>query len=105
MSRLDEQFASTYGGRRQRPMASSSSSGDLPRSSIRRTRYAHVPAGCDGPVRTHPAVILASADWRGPQHRIFEALPHLGPIGSFRMLRTVLARLDVRLIPSRAASL
>ena len=44
--------------------------------------------------------ILASADWRGPRHRIFEALPHLEPIGSFRMLRTVLARLDVRLIPS-----
>jgi ATP-binding cassette, subfamily C, bacterial LapB len=44
--------------------------------------------------------ILANADWRGPRHRIFEALPHLGPIGSFRMLRAVLARLDVRLIPS-----
>lgn len=50
---------------------------------------------------------LASIDWRGPQHRIFEALPHLGPICSFRMLRTVLARLDVRLVPSerRAADL
>jgi ATP-binding cassette, subfamily C, bacterial LapB len=51
--------------------------------------------------------VLASVDWRAPQHRIFEALPHLGPIRSFRMLRTVLARLDVRLIPSerRAADL
>jgi ATP-binding cassette, subfamily C, bacterial LapB len=44
--------------------------------------------------------VLASVDWRGPQHRLFEALPHLGPICSVRMLRTVLARLDVRLIPS-----
>ena len=43
--------------------------------------------------------VLASVDWRGPQQRIFEALPHLDPICSFRMLRTVLARLDVRLIP------
>ena len=45
-------------------------------------------------------MILASAGWRGARHRIFEALPHLGPISSFRMLRTVLGRLDVRLIPS-----
>src|SRR5262249_24656908 len=44
--------------------------------------------------------VLASADWRGSRHRIFEALPHLGPINSFRTLRTVLARLDVRLMPS-----
>jgi ATP-binding cassette, subfamily C, bacterial LapB len=51
--------------------------------------------------------ILASVDWRGPQNRIFEALPHLGPIDSVRMLRTVLSRLDVRLIPieRRAADL
>jgi len=43
--------------------------------------------------------VLASIGWQGEQHRIFEALPHLEPILSVRMLRTVLARLDVSLIP------
>ncbi len=42
--------------------------------------------------------ILTSAGWCGEQHRIFEALPHAEPIRSFRILRTVLARLDVALI-------
>jgi ABC-type bacteriocin/lantibiotic exporter with double-glycine peptidase domain len=43
--------------------------------------------------------VLASVGWEDKQHRIFEALPHLGPILSVRMLRAVLARLDVSLIP------
>ena len=42
--------------------------------------------------------ILAAVGWRGEQRRLFEALPHLEPIASFTMLRTVLARLDVSLI-------
>ena len=60
-----------------------------------------------GPFERMLCAILASVDWRGSQHRIFEALPHLGPIDSVRMLQTVLARLDVRLIPieRRAADL
>ncbi len=43
--------------------------------------------------------VLASVGWRGEHNRIFEALPHLEPIRSLRMLRTVLARLGVRLVP------
>jgi hypothetical protein len=42
--------------------------------------------------------ILAAVGWRGEQRRLFEALPHMEPIASFTMLRTVLARLDVGLI-------
>jgi ATP-binding cassette subfamily C protein LapB len=43
--------------------------------------------------------MLESVAWRGEQHRIFEALPHMEPIYSVTVLRTVLARLGVNLVP------
>lgn len=43
--------------------------------------------------------VLASVGWHGDQHRIFEALPHLEPVRSVMMLRTVLARLSIKLVP------
>jgi len=52
-----------------------------------------------GPFERMLCEILTSIGWQGEQHRILEALPHLEPIMSTTMLRTVLARLDVRLIP------
>jgi ABC-type bacteriocin/lantibiotic exporter with double-glycine peptidase domain len=42
--------------------------------------------------------ILLAVGWRGEQRRLFEVMPHLDPIASVTMLRTVLARLDVSLI-------
>ncbi|RPI40370.1 MAG: hypothetical protein EHM67_09460, partial [Hyphomicrobiaceae bacterium] len=58
-----------------------------------------IPPSATGPFERMLCEILASVGWRGEQHRIFEAVPHLEPILSVRMLRTVLARLDVDLIP------
>jgi ATP-binding cassette subfamily C protein LapB len=43
--------------------------------------------------------VLASVGWRGEQHRIFEALPHMESIHSVIALRAVLARLGVTLVP------
>ena len=53
-----------------------------------------------GPFAKMLCELLTSIGWEGPQHRIFEALPHLSPIESVRTLRAVLARLDVDLIPT-----
>jgi ATP-binding cassette, subfamily C, bacterial LapB len=53
----------------------------------------------NGPFERMLCEVLVSVGWQGEQHRILEALPHLEPIMSATMLRTVLARLDVRLIP------
>jgi ATP-binding cassette, subfamily C, bacterial LapB len=53
-----------------------------------------------GPFARMLCELLTSIGWEGPQHRIYEALPHLSSIGSIRMLRAVLARLDVDLIPT-----
>ena len=52
-----------------------------------------------GPFERILCAILNAIGWRGEQHRIFEALPHVEPIQSFRKLRSVLARLEVGLIP------
>ena len=52
-----------------------------------------------GPFERILCAVLTSIGWRGEQHRIFEALPHVEPILSFRTLRSVLARLEVDLIP------
>ena len=57
-----------------------------------------------GPFERILCAILNAIGWRGEQHRIFEALPHLEPILSFRKLRSVLARLEVGLDPDRAGS-
>jgi ATP-binding cassette subfamily C protein LapB len=51
-----------------------------------------------GPLARMLCELLTSIGWEGPQHRIYEALPHLNPVASVRMLRTVLARLDVNLV-------
>lgn len=49
--------------------------------------------------------VLVSAEWKGDRDRIGEALPHQQAIRSIRLLRTVLARLGIRLIPiGRAAN-
>ena len=64
-----------------------------------RTGGATPPPGATSPFERMLCEVLASVGWRGEQHRIFEALPHLEPILSVKMLRTVLARLDVDLIP------
>src|SRR5215469_12615343 len=53
----------------------------------------------NGPFERMLCEVLISIGWQGEQHQILEALPHLEPIMSTTMLRTVLARLDVRLIP------
>jgi ATP-binding cassette subfamily C protein LapB len=60
--------------------------------------------GAAGPFERMLCEVLASIGWQGEQDRIFEALPHLEPIRSFEMLRTVLARLDVSLIPIERGS-
>ena len=52
-----------------------------------------------GPFAGMLCEVLVSAGWQGKQHQIFEALPHLNPVASVRMLRAVLGRLDVSLIP------
>jgi ATP-binding cassette, subfamily C, bacterial LapB len=100
MSRLEEQFAA------ERTPADADVSGVLEQQRRLAAEFDHPrrdaprePAATDRFERILYA-ILDSADWRGPRYRISEALPHPGPISSFRMLRTVLARLDVRLIPS-----
>jgi ATP-binding cassette subfamily C protein LapB len=41
--------------------------------------------------------ILAAVGWRGEHRRLFEALPHMQPLASFTMLRTVLDRLGIAL--------
>jgi ABC-type bacteriocin/lantibiotic exporter with double-glycine peptidase domain len=51
-----------------------------------------------GPYEQMLLEILLAVGWRGEQRRLFEAMPHLDPIASFTMLRTVLVRLDVSLI-------
>ena len=43
--------------------------------------------------------ILTNIGWQGEQYKLLEALPHLEPIRSFTMLRHVLSRLDISLIP------
>ena len=43
--------------------------------------------------------VLASVGWEGKQHKIFEAYRTWSRSRSVRMLRTVLARLDVSLVP------
>jgi ATP-binding cassette subfamily C protein LapB len=60
---------------------------------------ASAPPTDSGPFEGVLCEVLTAAGWRGDQHRIFEALPHLEPIRSVRMLRTVLARLGLRLVP------
>ena len=60
--------------------------------------------GATAPFERMLCEILATVGWRGEQDRIFEALPHLEPIRSVRMLQTVLARLDVQLIRIERAS-
>ena len=64
-----------------------------------RTGDSATPPSATGPFERMLCEVLASIGWRGKQHRIFEAVPHLEPILSVRMLRTVLARLDVDMIP------
>lgn len=56
------------------------------------------PPAATGPFAGMLCEILACIGWEGTQERVFEALPHLNPIASVRMLRAVLARLDVNLI-------
>jgi ABC-type bacteriocin/lantibiotic exporter with double-glycine peptidase domain len=51
-----------------------------------------------GPFERMLLEILLAVGWRGEQRRLFEVMPHLDPISSFTMLRTVLARLEVSLI-------
>jgi ABC-type bacteriocin/lantibiotic exporter with double-glycine peptidase domain len=51
-----------------------------------------------GPFEQMLLEILLAVGWRGEQRRLFEVMPHLDPIASVTMLRTVLARLDVGLI-------
>jgi ATP-binding cassette, subfamily C, bacterial LapB len=55
--------------------------------------------GATGPFERMLCEILTSIGWQGEQRRLLEALPHLEPMLSVTMLRTVLARLDVSLIP------
>ena len=55
-------------------------------------------ARATGPYARMLYELLASIGWEGPQHRIFEALPHLSSIELVRTLRAVLARLEVDLI-------
>ena len=58
-----------------------------------------------GPFESMLCEILASVGWRGDEGRIFEVLPHLEPICSVRVLRAVLARLDISFVPTeRTAS-
>ena len=64
-----------------------------------RTADVTISPGAAGPFERMLCEVLASVGWRGEQEKIFEALPHLEPILSVRMLRAVLARLDVTLIP------
>jgi ATP-binding cassette, subfamily C, bacterial LapB len=56
------------------------------------------PPASEDPYAALLSDVLASAGWQGDQHRIFEALPHLEGINSVTGLRTVLARLGVRLV-------
>ena len=59
--------------------------------------------GCSrasGPYARMLSELLASIGWEGSQHRILEALPYLSAVKSVGMLRAVLARLDVDLIPT-----
>ena len=60
--------------------------------------------GATGPFERMLCEILTSIKWQGEQRKLLEALPHLEPMGSVTMLRTVLARLGVSLIPSSAAA-
>ena len=55
--------------------------------------------GATGPFERMLCEILTSIKWQGEQRKLLEALPHLEPMGSVTMLRTVLARLRVSLIP------
>ncbi len=58
-------------------------------------------------VRAHALRSPGERRLGGQAASIFEALPHLNPVASVRMLRAVLARLDVNLVPidRRAADL
>ena len=62
------------------------------------TQDASAPSRANAPFESVLCDVLASVEWRGERHRIFEALPHLEPILSARMLRTVLARLGVGMV-------
>jgi ATP-binding cassette, subfamily C, bacterial LapB len=64
-----------------------------------RTQDAPAPSRANASFESVLCDVLASIEWCGERHRIFEALPHLEPILSFRMLRTVLARLGVSMVP------
>jgi ATP-binding cassette, subfamily C, bacterial LapB len=55
--------------------------------------------GATGPFERMLCEILTSIKWQGEQRKLLEALPHLEPMWSVTMLRTVLARLGVSLIP------
>jgi ATP-binding cassette, subfamily C, bacterial LapB len=55
--------------------------------------------GATGPFERMLCEILTSVGWQGEPRRLLEALPHLEPMLSVTMLRTVLARLGVSLIP------
>jgi ATP-binding cassette, subfamily C, bacterial LapB len=55
--------------------------------------------GATGPFERMLCEILTSIGWQGEQRKLLEALPHLEPMRSVTMLRTVLARLGVSLIP------
>jgi ATP-binding cassette, subfamily C, bacterial LapB len=51
-----------------------------------------------GPFAAMLCEILTSIGWKGKQHQILEALPHVDPVASMRTLRAVLARLEVNLV-------
>lgn len=51
-----------------------------------------------GPFAAMLCGILTSVGWKGKQHQILEALPHVDPVASMRTLRAVLARLEVTLV-------
>jgi len=55
--------------------------------------------GATGPFERMLCEILTSIKWQGEHRKLLEALPHLEPMWSVTMLRTVLARLGVSLIP------
>ena len=83
---------------RPRETPSSSSSAGWQPSLRRRTRTSKL-AKSNRSVRRHAVRSPGECRLGGQQHRIFEALPHLHPVASVRMLRAVLARLDVSLVP------
>jgi ATP-binding cassette, subfamily C, bacterial LapB len=53
------------------------------------------------PVEACLRALLTALNWGGDERRLFEACPHLEPIGSIGVLRAVLLRLGFRTIPAR----